>query len=368
MSVVIRGLFVAGLIGSVTAQAAAPKTLPLTIATLSAKPATASSALRFPLLTDRSDAARAINLYLQAVELQQRPGGDAKAPLKLPADGSLTALDYQITSNTGRVLSLRVQGVRNGAAFSQLHNFDVVSGLPIGLADLFSPEGYGRLRARAATPRVQRIRAFQQTLDLKHDEQSEQRELYEDCLPAVRGDTLTDNQIELAPAHVALERPDCATPDLRALDVLRPLRVEIPLVSLPPDLNDYGRCALLLPANSAVVCALPAKQGLRLGSYAGSIDGKEKINLVIERLYDGDRVDASWSREADGRYHPLQGRVQRDGKAKLFEATPGSEALQVEFTLFGKADGSFDGQWRSISGGAALKSLELKVLRQGLSR
>ena len=147
------------------------------------------------------------------------------------------------------------------------------------------------------------------------------------------------------------------------VDVLRPLRVEIPLASLLPDLNDYGRCALLLPANSAVGCALPAKQGLRLGSYAGSIDGKEKINLVIERLYDGDRVDASWSREADGQYRRLQGRVQRDGKAKLFETAAGSEELQVEFTLFGKADGSFDGQWRSISGGAALKSLELKVLR-----
>ena len=46
MGVVIRGLFVAGLIGSVTAQAAAPKTLPLTIATLSAKPATAARAAR----------------------------------------------------------------------------------------------------------------------------------------------------------------------------------------------------------------------------------------------------------------------------------------------------------------------------------
>jgi len=356
------------LVAGVTAQAAATKTVPLSIATLSVKPANAGSELRFPLIADPGNAARAINLYLQAVELQQRPDRDAKAKLALPAGSSFAALDYEIAGNTGRVLSLRVHGVRDGVAFSHRHNFDVVSGLPIGLPDLFSPEGYGRLRARAATPRVQRIRDFQQTLDANNEEQSEQRELYEDCLPAVRGDTLTDNQVELAPAHVALERTDCATPDLRALEVLRPLRVEIPLAELPADLQFYGRCALLLPANSALRCELPAKQGLRLGSYAGVIDGKEQINVVIERLYDGDRVDASWSREADGRYHRLQGRVQRDGKAKLFESAPGSEELQVEFTLFGKADGSFDGQWRSISGGAALKSLELKVLRQGLSR
>lgn len=351
------------LIDSSAAQAAAaPKTAPLSIATLKARPANASSELRFPLITDAGHAARAINLYLQAVELRQRPGRDAKTALKLPADSSITALDYEIAGNTGRVLSLRLRGVRDGAAYSQLHAFDVVSGLPIGLADLFSPEGYGRLRGKAATPRVARIRAFQQTLDPKNDEQAEQRELYEDCLPAVRGDTLTDNQIELAAAHVALERPDCATPDLLALDVLRPLRVEVPLGSLPPDLNDYGRCALLLPANSAHVCALPPTQGLRLGSYAGTIDGKDRIDLVIERLYDGDRVDASWSREADGQYRRLQGRVQRDGKAKLFETAAGSEELRVEFALFGKADGSFDGQWRSIGGGAALKSLELKPL------
>lgn len=362
MGVGIKWLFAAGLIVSVTAQAAAPKVAALTIATLSAKPATASGELRFPLITDVGNAARAINLYLQAVELQQRPGRDAKARLGLPSGSTLTALDYEIAGNTGRVLSLRLRGVRDGLAFSHLYAFDAVSGLPIGLADLFSPEGYGRLRGRAATPRVQRIRAFQQTLDPKDEQQSEQRELYEDCLPAVRGDTLTDNQVELAAAHVALERPDCATPDLIALDVLRPLRVELPLGSLPPDLSDYGRCVLQLPANSALVCALPSKQGLRLGSYAGTIDGKDKINLVIERLYDGDRVDASWSREADGQYHRLQGRVQRDGKAKLFETTAGSEGLLVEFALFGKADGSFDGQWRSISGGAALKSLELKPL------
>ncbi len=366
MSVGINWLFAVGLIGSVTAQAAAPReaavTAPLSIATLGAKPATASSELRFPLVTDRSNAARAINLYLQAVELRQRPGRDAKAKWALPADSTITALDYEIAGNSGRVLSIRLRGVRDGVAFSHLHAFDVVSGLPIGLADLFSPKGYGRLRSRAATPRVQRIRDFQQKLDLKSDEQSEQRELYEDCLPAVRGDTLTDNQIELAPAYVALERPDCATPDLIALDVLRPLRVELPIGSLPPDLSDYGRCALLLPASSALLCALPSKQGLRLGSYAGTIDGKDKINVVIERLYDGDRVDASWSREADGQYHRLQGRVQRDGKAKLFETAAGSEELLVEFALFGKADGSFDGQWRSISGGAALKSLELKPL------
>lgn len=363
MSAVIKWLVAASLIASLTAQAAAAETVPLTIATLSAKPVTAGGELRFPLLTDRGNAARAINLYLQAVELQQRPSRAAKAPLELPADSSLTALDYQITGNTGRVLSLRVHGVRDGVAFSHRYNFDGVSGLPIGLPDLFSPEGYGRLRGKAATPRVQRIRAFQQQLDSKDEQQSEQRELYEDCLPAVRGDTLTDNLVELAPAHVALERPDCAAPELLALDVLRPLRVEIPLAELSADLQFYGRCALLLPANSALVCELPAKQGLRLGSYAGAIDGKEKIEVVIERLYDRDRVDASWSRVADGRYHPLQGRVQRDGKAKLFETAPGSEELQVEFTLFGKADGGFDGQWRSISGGAALKSLELKVLR-----
>lgn len=350
-------LFAATLIGSGASAAA-----PLLIDSIKAKSPTGGAELRFPKLAGNGANFRAINLYLFAVELQQRPARDVKAALILPKDGSLSELDYEVVGDTGRVLSIRVIGKRSGVGFSHLHNFDVASGLPILLADLFTPEGYGRLRTQVATPRVQRIRDFQQTLNPKDDLQSEQREVYEDCLPAVRGDTLTDNQLLLAVDHLALERPDCTTPDQLELDVLRPLKVKLPLTVLAPDLGPYGRCALLPAESSAPACALPPKQGLRLGSYAGTID-KEKINLVIERLYDGDRVDASWSREADGRYHRLQGRVQRDGKAKLFETEAGSEALLVEFTLFGKADGSFAGQWRTVTGGSALKPLELKVLQ-----
>lgn len=349
-------LFAATLIGS-SASAAAP----LLIDSVKAKSPTGGAELRFPKLAGNGANFRAINLYLFAVELQQRPARDVKAALLLPKDGSLSELDYEVVGDTGRVLSIRITGKRGGVGFSHLYNFDVASGLPILLADLFTPEGYGRLRTQVATPRVQRIRDFQETLNPKDDLQSEQREVYEDCLPAVRGDTLTDNQLLLAVDHLALERGDCTTHDQLELDVLRPLKVKLPLTALAPDLGPYGSC-VLLPAASAPACAPPPKQGLRLGSYAGTID-KEKINLVIERLYDGDRVDASWSREADGRYHHLQGRVQRDGKAKLFETEAGSDALLVEFTLFGKADGSFAGQWRTVTGGAQLKPLELKVLR-----
>ncbi|MDP3295958.1 MAG: hypothetical protein Q8M37_14655, partial [Nevskia sp.] len=350
-------LFAAALIGSGTALAA-----PLLIDSIKAKQPAGGAELRFPRLAGDGANFRAINLYLYAVELQQRPGRDAKAALPLPNDGSLTALDYELVGDSGRVLSIRISGTRNGLGFSRLHNFDIASGLPIVLADLFTPEGYGRLRAQVATPRVQRIRDFQQTLNAKDDLQSEQRELYEDCLPAVRGDTLTDNQLLLAVDHLALERPDCATPDQLELDVLRPLKVKLPLTALAPDLGPYGSC-VLLSAESVPACPLPPKLGLRLGSYGGTIGENEKINLVIERLYDGDRVEASWSRVADGRYHHLQGRVQRDGKGKLFETEAGSEALLVEFTLFGKADGSFAGQWRTVTGGAQLKPLELKVLQ-----
>ena len=48
------------------------------------------------------------------------------------------------------MLSLQLRGVRDGVAFAHRYSFDVVSGLPIGLPDLFSPDGYGRLRAKAA--------------------------------------------------------------------------------------------------------------------------------------------------------------------------------------------------------------------------
>ena len=110
---------------------------------------------RFPKLADNGNVAKAINLFLHSIELRSKPGTDAKAAFSgLPSQ--TTAIDYKVEGNTARLLSIRIDYTD---AFRAQHprargwNFDATSGRPITQGDLFSAEGYGRLRQKVATAR-----------------------------------------------------------------------------------------------------------------------------------------------------------------------------------------------------------------------
>ena len=317
---------------------------------------------RFPKLADNGKVAQAINLFLHSTELRSKPGSDAKAAFSgLPSQ--TTAIDYRVEANTARLLSIRIDYTD---AFRAQHprargwNFDAASGRPITQGDLFSSEGYGRLRQRAATARVKLIRDLQQTLGKDPEDEeaaAESLALYDDCLDTVRGDTLTDDELFVGTDSIALEHGDCASAEYLEYDVLRPLRVEIKLAELAGDLNEYGRCLLL--GTGSTPCVGKNKEGPQPGSYGGTI-GKKPVTVVFERTYDGDRISGSFV--LDNRYHRLEGRTQRDGKAKLYETGVTADELICEFTIFTKADGSVDGTWRSLADNQ-LQPLTLKPLR-----
>lgn len=350
-----------GIAAAAAAKPVTPAAAGFRIDTVSA-PRRGGGEQRFPKLADAGKAARAINLFLYSVELQTQPGKDGKAVFAgLPP--STLGIDYQVSGNTARLLSMRIERIEASRVRhprGRGWTFDAGSGRPISQADLFSAEGYGRLRQRVATLRVQRIRTLQQTLARDSGDENAAAEtlaIYDDCLDTVRGDTLTDDELFIGSDQLALEHGDCAVGDDLDYDVLRPLRVEIPLADLAADLNDYGRCLLL--GTGTAPCAAPAKEGPQPGSYAGTI-GKRPVIVVFERRYDGDRISGSYV--LDGRYHRLEGRTQRDGKAKLYETGASSDELICEFTLFTKPDGSIDGTWRSLAD-SQLQPLALKPLR-----
>ena len=234
-----------------------------------------------------------------------------------------------------------------------------LGGQPITQGDIFSPEGYGRLRQRVATERVRRINEVLRAARARpaDEDLAETAALYEDCLDTVRGDTLTDDALFVGSDSLALEHGDCASTEYLQYDRLRPLRVELKLADIAGDLNDYGRCLLL--GSGATPCAGKVKEGPQPGSYGGTI-GKRPVTVVFERRYDGDRISGSFV--LDNRYHRLEGRTQRDGKAKLYETGATLDDLLCEFTLFTGADGSIDGTWRSLAENR-LQPLSLKPLR-----
>lgn len=317
---------------------------------------------RFPIVAGGSEVARAINLFLHSIELQTQPGGDSSAAFAALPRTTL-GIDYQVVGNSARLLSLRIERLEagrlrhpRGAGWT----FDTGSGRPVAIGALFSPAGYGRLRQRVATQRVQRVRNLQQTLGQDADDENTTAEtlaIYDDCLDSIRGDTLTDDQLFIGADRIALEHGDCAAPDYLDYDVLRPLRVEIPFTELAADLNDYGRCLLL--GSGRTPCPATVDEGPQPGSYAGTI-GKRPVTVVFERKYDGDRISGSFV--LDRHYHRLEGRSQRDGKAKLYETGASSDELLCEFTLFGKPDGRIEGTWRSLADNQ-LQPLVLKPLR-----
>lgn len=317
---------------------------------------------RFPKIADNTNAAKAINLFLHSIELRTRPGTDAKTAFSgLPPQ--TTAIDYTLGANTARLLSVRIDytdAFRAQYPRARGWTFDAASGRPISQGDLFSAEGYGRLRHKVAAARVKLIRDLEQTLDAEAESDETAAEtlaLYEDCLDTVRIDTLTDDELFVGTDRLYLEHGDCASTEYLEYDVLRPLRVELPFADIAGDLNDYGRCLLL--GTGSAPCVGKTREGPQPGTYGGSI-GKKPVTVVFERRYDGDRISGSFV--LDNRYHRLEGRTQRDGKAKLYETGVTADELICEFTIFTQADGSIDGTWRSLSD-SQLQPLKLKPLR-----
>lgn len=361
----IRILILAALLTTVAsgvqAAGAAPASAPAFAVGTASAPRAIGGQQRFPVLAETTPVARAINLYLQSSVLGTVIGKDpAAAFAALPE--SLRGVDFIVTANTGRLLSVRVdryEAARIRHPQSSGHSFDAASGRPVTQADLFSPEGYGRLRQRIARERVGRVQALQAVAATRPQDEAlaEASALYADCLASIRGDTLTDDALFIGGGRLALEQGDCAAVDYLEFDVLRPLRVDIPLTELAGDLNDYGRCLLL--GDGDLPCPAPRKEGPQPGTYAGTL-GARRIELVIERRYDGDRISGAFV--VDGRRHRLEGRNQRDGKAKLYETGASADDLICEFTLFTRADGRIEGTWRSFAE-SALLPLALKPLR-----
>lgn len=353
-------ILVAALLLPAASAFAAGETAPPTVTTITA-PRAIGSVHRFPVLDAGRPAHRAINLYLASTVLRSMPGKTPESAFAALPEG-LRGVDGTVTARTARLLSVRVdvfEADRIRHPRSVGYSFDLASGRPVTQADLFSPEGYGRLRQRIAIARTQRVQALQKAAEAQpgNDDLAEASALYADCLDTLRADTLTDDALFISGDRLALEQGDCASIDYLDFDFLRPLRVEIPLAALRDDLNDYGRCLLL--GEGAVPCPAAAKDGPQPGSYAGTI-GTRPVEVIIERRYDGDRISGAFVR--NGAYHRLEGRTQRDGKAKLYQTGASADELICEFTVFTAADGTIEGTWRSFAE-SALLPLSLKPLR-----
>lgn len=315
---------------------------------------------RFPLFKGDSPAIERINTYLHAVVLNGLPGRFERSPFERiwPKDGEIwgtNSIDYMIDGQGPGYLSLSVTGEYTGAYTSMgtfTYPFDLTSGRPIGLEQLFTPAGLQRLGERVGLERGQRIEAFLAELPPPADATAEpdedderietQRDMYQECLPRRRSSDLQYNRVELHRDALVLIAEGCAPHVVQALDDLGEYSNSIPYAQLADDFSAYGRCLLLEQRSD---CQRPAD--LRAGgAYHGKIDGRYAISLVLEgNVY----ASSSYFYDRYARQIELSRQNVSADQIRLHE---GGDSPAV-FDLHLQPDGSLIGTWQQ-QGGKAL--------------
>ncbi|QRY80640.1 hypothetical protein JVX91_05920 [Pseudomonas sp. PDNC002] len=312
------------------------------------------SEYRFPLLTDKNEAAANINTWLQAVSLQKLPGRYGKSAFEdIWPEGDdgwqgVTSMDFQLVSDEPGYLSMDIAYEYMSAYPSQhttTYNFDAHTGQPIQLRDLFTPDGQQWLRLQASQARVKRIEGFltgnlpEKDLRLRSDpeEAQEQKHIYENCLPYVRDDDLSYNDLVLGKDALTLVRELCAPHVVQALDDLGEYSNSWKYTELTRYLSDYGRCLLV---EKHTDCA-PDPARLSAGVSRGKLDGRYPIILVLENENSDGTVSGAYFYEKYARYISLSGKRDAQGNLVLREAGP-PPAL---FSLTPSASG-LSGTWQ----------------------
>ncbi|MFV3305073.1 hypothetical protein ACNFBT_07310 [Pseudomonas sp. NY15181] len=289
----------------------------------------------FPQLTDPTPAAQNINTWLQAVSLQKLPGRYRKVAFEdiwpQVDDGwqGITSLDYGVTSNEPGFLSLSI-GYEYMAAYPSQHqqsyNFDAHSGQPVLLRDLFSADGLQWLRQQTSEQRAKRIEDFlagktvDKDIQLRSDpaEAEEQKQIYQECLPYVRGDDLAHNEVLLKKDSLTLVGVHCAPHVSQALDDLWDHSTTWRYDGLGKQLSDYGRCLLV---DKKTDCARDGAP-LSAGVWRGSLDGRYPITFVLEGEESDGSLGGGYFYDKHARYIELSGQRDAHGGLQLHESGP----------------------------------------------
>lgn len=310
---------------------------------------------RFPLLAGDSPAIGRINTFLHTVELQALPGRFAKSPFEKvqPKNGEIwgvNSLDYQVTGQGPGYLSLAIDGEYTGAYTSQStrnYSFDLASGRPVGLRQLFTAEGLQRVQSEVQGLRTKRLEDFLDQLPpakaddgkaLSDDEQwlEGQRAMYTSCLGDRRDASLDYDRVQLSGDSLTLIAGSCAAHVNRALDDLGEFANRFSYQALSGDLSAYGRCVLLQRRSN---CALPANS-VGQGVYHGTL-GRYPITLVLEQLYADHSLSASYFYDKHATRIELGGEHQQD-HVTLHESGEPPARFELEF----QADGALTGTWQ----------------------
>lgn len=221
----------------------------------------------------------------------------------------MASLEYTVSRNDGRVLTIAFAGEGCGAYcedYNTFYSFDIKTGRMLGADDLFTVPGMRSLAQKLSKERQSQYR--QQLISLRKELKAAQKErkpknqdaiddlnnriaLNADCLgegsdsagtPAadLSLSTFRNYMSELAGQAFNLTAGRCSNHAMRALDDVGEVTLTLPYAELKPYLTGYGK-ALLLGEGSGV-----PKSGVYGQLLHGQMGGKIAITMLLHKESD----------------------------------------------------------------------------------
>ncbi|WP_434136812.1 hypothetical protein JQR88_23585 (plasmid) [Pseudomonas luteola] len=249
---------------------------------------------RFPVFSGAPHVEN-INIYLQDKYLRHFPGNYQTSPFEkiMPSDeqaADTTALDYSVEYLTPSVLSLRINTTYSGAwsvDSKTYEQFDLTSGQPIIITDMFTPEGFKKLRDETIKDRLQQASKASANIEAVVDNAyiaDEYRprvlmmfkEQYEGCQKEIPTTFSADQTLRFYGDGIEVPMGRCTRGEIGEIDPVKLISTHFSLKKIAPWLNAYGQCLLV---NKSQKCER-ASDTLQVGVYHGRI-GEKLITMVI---------------------------------------------------------------------------------------
>jgi hypothetical protein len=243
--------------------------------------------------------AEKINIFLQLENLEQLPGVYQVHPFeKVAADpnnccSSVEFYGWKRFKTPNTILSLQMTGEAVGAypeGFESYYNFDLNTGNPILLADIFSAAGLNKID-EVVNRRIRNeingyLKKLRQELKLprrtkeEKDELLEKESMYQNCVESIEKGALKDDEYYFSNTGITFIRGRCSPHALRAIDDLWEFENKFSYREIENHLSNYGKSLMKGKASSYLSATPEAKL------FKGKINGKLPITAIITKIYE----------------------------------------------------------------------------------
>jgi hypothetical protein len=273
----------------------------------------------------KSQVAQNINTILQVSELMHPPGKYKKHPFeKVMRDTAnccamVSYYDWERPGRFSNILSLKLTGEATGAyseGFENFYHFDLQTGQPIGLRDMFTKEGWQKI-AQKANQRVKKqlqdflkeINKDLQKKNLKDDEKEmleDQKSMYDNCLSYNKFDGETEYRsfyFTRDSFYVIAGR--CSNHAMRAIDDLDEFVIGFKQTEIASGFTEYGKNIL----SGKLISSPPLNLSNKL--FSGLINNKYPVSFYLQRIYSDGSAAATYWYEKQKMLIEMSGSVKR---------------------------------------------------------